>query len=847
MDFSRNYLNGPIPTKFGGLQNLTFMDLSSNILSGSIPEELGKLTQLYRLILDNNELNGSLPEGLGNLTNLGTLRLSSNNLTGSIPQSYFNLTQLEIFRVGGNYLSGGIPDFIADWGNLEELILVGNNFEGNIAEGIFNLPKLEKLWVVGLRNPGLTFPKKANMSSLQTLTLRNCSINGTIPSYIAQWLSLTNLDLSFNNLIGEIPKFSPYLKKIFLTRNKLNGTLPPWIINEHNAPERTNDVALMDLSNNDFANVPSVNHENGTLSDSPNSIIEPRSEYISQKIKECKVKYRSLSINSGGEAVKFGKQNYENDTALSNFYLSPQGNWAYSFSGDYISPTINASGYIKNLTCGVSLPEAQLYVNARVAPVSLTYYAFCLHQGKYNVELHFAETLYSKKEDHSKVGKRVFDVHIQGKRVLQDFNIKKEAGDANKNVMTRFPATVAKNKPLSIEFFWTGRGSLYNPPGQNGPLISAISITRAPRKLSLWEIVVIVAACVLGLLILLAFMWRMGWIGERELRKARIELETQDGKKSFTVKEIIDATGNFSPRKKIGKDGRFGIIYKAELSNLTVAVKKLFPQSKAVAQIGTEVYARTFKLVHDNLVQLLATYSRKDLHLLIYEYMDRGSLEQALFDPKPSMQLSWKTRYSICLQIAQGLEYLHAKNPPIIHRDIKASNILLDGSSKAKISDFGLAKLYEEDNPFMFIEEGGTRMYMAPEYATHKAVTVGVDVFSFGVLLLEIVTGIKNDENLSKHHDQTIFLLEKVANLHAMVKDAKLQYKKVKYAELVDEKLLNSNYSEEEVVTIIDLAMLCTDQMASLRPIISDVVSVLEGKEIVENVSKIKVKESSTV
>nr|AMM42905.1 LRR-RLK [Vernicia fordii] len=652
----------------------------------------------------------------------------------------------------------------------------------------------------------------------------------------------------------------------------LNGTFPSWITEKQDLHE---DPIIGDLSLNSFTKVPPVHHESGTVSNSQNTIIiEPTRKYLSQTGKDCHKKYRSLSINCGGEEVKFGKQNYENDTASSYFYQSPQGNWAYSLSGDYYSPntqeseaysfsgdynlpTINASDYIKNLTCGVSVPEAQLYVNARAAPVSLTYYAFCLHQGKYNVKLMFAETSFAKREDYSELGKRVFDVYIQDERVLQDFKIKEEAGGANKELMKSFPTTVTDNKPLTIDFLWTGKGTLYNPPSlnyfdtsgifvQSGPLISAISITPAPKKLSAWVIAVIVVACVLSLLILLAFMWRMGWIGERELRKARIELETQDGKKSFTVKEIIDATGNFSPRKKIGKDGRFGIIYKAELSNLTVAVKKLFPQSKAVAQIGTEVYAKTFKLEHDNLVQLLATYSRKDLHLLIYEYMGYGSLEKALFDPKSSIQLSWEDRYSICLQIAQGLEYLHAKNPPIIHRNIKASNVLLDETCKAKISDFGLAKLYEEDDPFRFIEESGTRMYMAPEYATRKAVTMGIDVYSFGVLLLEIISGIKNDENLSEHHDQTIFLLEKVANLHVMVKDAKLQYKKVKYAELVDKKISNLNYSKEEVVTIVDLAMLCTDQMVSLRPTISDVTSVLKGEKTVEDVSKNKVKDTSS-
>ncbi|XP_037493061.1 probable LRR receptor-like serine/threonine-protein kinase At1g53430 isoform X1 [Jatropha curcas] len=700
-----NFLNGQIPPSFGNLSSLATLNLYSNMLSGSIPD-LGNLSQLSFLALDDNELNGSLPQGIGKLKNLKRLWLTSNHLTGGIPESYSQLTALLVFAVAGNDLSGSIPKYIASWKNLTYLILLGNNFEGNIPEEIFNLPSLQTLWVSGLRNPGFTFPKKANLENIYSLILRNCSINGSIPPYIANWSELTFLDLSFNNLIGEIPQFGPNLKKIFLASNKLNGTFPSWITHAKSGLSQLYDPLKIDLSLNNFTNVPDVNRENGTLSHLPNTIIiEPSSDYISRKGRECPAKYHSLSINCGGEAVKFDKQNYENDTAFSYFYESPQANWAYSFSGDYISPTINASGYIKNLTCGVSVPEAQLYVNARVAPVSLTYFAFCLPKGKYEVKLYFAETLFSKKEDHSIVGKRLFDVHIQEKPVLQDFNIKKEAEDANKNIMKSFIATVLDHKPLRIDFFWVGKGSLYNPPGQNGPLISAISITRAPRKLSAWEITAIAVACVIALFILLAFLWRMGWIGDRELHKTCIKIGTQ----SYTVKQIIHATQKFSPKTKIG-DGRLGIVYEAQLQpDLTVAVKKLFPQSKTASETRAEIFALS-ELENQNLVKLLGCYSNRGLQLLIYEYMDNGSLEKVLFDPDRPLQLSWETRYSICERVALGLEFLHKKEPPIIHRNIKASNILLNENCEAKISDFGLAKLYEDDDPFILAKAGITRL-----------------------------------------------------------------------------------------------------------------------------------------
>ncbi|XP_037492970.1 LOW QUALITY PROTEIN: probable LRR receptor-like serine/threonine-protein kinase At1g53420 [Jatropha curcas] len=840
-----NFLNQSIPKSFGNLLSLETLNLDSNMLSGPIPDELGNLTQLDFLYAHDNELTGPLPEALGKLNNITSFGLNSNNLTGKIPQSYSQLTGLQSFAVAGNYLSGPIHDYIANWKYLTFLYLLGNNFEGNLPEGIFKLPHLEELWVSGLTNPGFTFPRQADlMTNIYSLVLRNCSINGTIPSYIAKWPELTHLDLSFNNLTGEIQEFGTGTKhvKIFLSRNKFNGKFPQWII------KQSYGILELDVSYNDFTNMPK--HENGMLQSSSNTIIiEPTREYIYQKGKKCPKKTHSLSINCGGDHVDFDKQSYENDTAISNFYESPDGNWAYSVSGGAITPTTR-----ENLTCGVSVPEGDLYVNARVAPIFLTYYAFCLRKGKYNIKLFFAETSFSKKEDYSILKKRIFEVHIQGKKVLQDFNIQKEAEGAKyKTIMKSFTAIIPDHEPLQIDFFWAGRGSL----DDNGPLVSAISITRAPRKLKAWEIVAIAAACVLFLFLLLAFLWRMGWIGDRELHKTRINLSEEQ---AYSVKEIINATQKFSPKTKIGKDGRFGIVYKAILPNLTVAVKKLFPKSKAAAEIRAEVFALSnlgdqnlVKLLGsyskrglhlliyeymENLVKLLGSYSKRGLHLLIYEYMENGSLEEVLFDANCSAQLSWEKRYKICEQIALGLEFLHKREPAviheIIHRNIKASNILLDRDYNAKISDFGLAKLYEEDDPFMFTKDpGSTLKYMAPEYVSHNNITVKVDVYSFGLLLLEIISGKKIDENLGDPGN-SIYLLEK----------ADMCRKQKTYEQLIDETLKErppgrvSSAMLYQAITIVELAMLCTD-WPSKRPPISDVVSVLQGEKTVKDMTDV--------
>ncbi|KAK9175252.1 hypothetical protein WN944_027258 [Citrus x changshan-huyou] len=287
--------------------------------------------------------------------------------------------------------------------------------------------------------------------------------------------------------------------------------------------------------------------------------------------------------------------------------------------------------------------------------------------------------------------------------------------------------------------------------------------------------------------------------------------------KSYTLKQVKVATRNFSPRNVIGT-GRFGTVYKAELPDQTVAVKMLSSQSKHVIdQIGTEVYALT-TLKHENIVEFLDGYSKKDLNLLIYEYMEKGSLERALFDANSSTRLDWPTRVRICHGIAKGLKYLHEDNPSrkIVHRNIKPSNILLDGNLNAKVSDLGLAKLYDEENPYKFIQEKGTVVYMAPEYAMRKAITEKVDVFSFGIVLLEIISGQTNAKY--EANQETEFLLDTAIVLHS----------KGRLSELVDKQMPNEHVVMKQAKIILELAMRCVDQSPTLRPTMSEVVSELE-------------------
>ncbi|XP_011040216.1 PREDICTED: probable LRR receptor-like serine/threonine-protein kinase At1g53440 [Populus euphratica] len=321
---------------------------------------------------------------------------------------------------------------------------------------------------------------------------------------------------------------------------------------------------------------------------------EPNRNSILDLKNKCrgKPKYNSLYINcGGGETVVDGKV-FEAERTTSNYYSAPRKNWAYSCSGDFGSKTYDSSDYIKNVDCGVCDSAAtQLYNSTRLCPLSLTYYGFCLFKGNYTVKLYFAETVYQTDEDYSNLGKRVFDVYIQGKRVLKDFNIKEMASGTNKTWTANFTTFVGDDHLLNIHFFWAGKGSFREPGfsyapaalSLNGPLVAGISVTanfkvggNTGKGLSPSQIAGITAGSVFAPLLLLAFMWKMGWLRKNQLDEITIEVQGI----SFTLKQIIDATRKFSPKMEIGR-GRFGILYKAELPNeIKLAVKKISPQSK---------------------------------------------------------------------------------------------------------------------------------------------------------------------------------------------------------------------------------------------------------------------------
>ncbi|XP_024032705.1 probable LRR receptor-like serine/threonine-protein kinase At1g53440, partial [Morus notabilis] len=267
---------------------------------------------------------------------------------------------------------------------------------------------------------------------------------------------------------------------------------------------------------------------------------------------------------------------------------------------------------------------------------------------------------------------------------------------------------------LEIHLYWAGKGTTAIPDrGVYGPLISAITVTPNfnvdTGGLSVGAIVGIVVGSFVGVLFILVALWKMGFLGGKGIEDPELRgLELQTG--YFSLRHIKAATGNFDSANKIGEGG-FGPVYKGVLSDgRVIAVKQLSSKSKQGNREFITEIGMISALQHPNLVKLFGCCIEGNQLMLIYEYLENNSLARALFGSKEQqLHLDWRTRQKICWGIARGLAYLHEESRlKIVHRDIKATNVLLDRDLNAKISDFGLAKLDEEENTHISTRIAGT-------------------------------------------------------------------------------------------------------------------------------------------
>ncbi|KAK1257982.1 putative LRR receptor-like serine/threonine-protein kinase [Acorus gramineus] len=285
--------------------------------------------------------------------------------------------------------------------------------------------------------------------------------------------------------------------------------------------------------------------------------------------------------------------------------------------------------------------------------------------------------------------------------------------------------------------------------------------------------------------------------------------------KRFPFRELQLATDNFNPKNILGQGG-FGVVYKGCLRNGSViAVKRLKdPNYTGELQFQTEVEMIGLAL-HRNLLRLYGFCMTSNERLLVYPFMPNGSVADCL---RENQSLNWSKRMQIALGAARGLLYLHEQcNPKIIHRDVKAANILLDESYEAVVGDFGLAKLLDRRDSHVTTAVRGTVGHIAPEYLSTGQSSEKTDVYGFGILLLELITGQKTF-GAGNGHLQKGMILDWVKTMH-----------EEKRLEVLVDKDPNGSYNPVELEDAVGLALHCTQSLPNLRPKMSGVVKVLEG------------------
>ncbi|KAG6591769.1 putative leucine-rich repeat receptor-like serine/threonine-protein kinase, partial [Cucurbita argyrosperma subsp. sororia] len=741
LDLTRNYLSGRIPPEWGS-SKLLKISLLGNRLTGPIPKEIGNISTLAELVLEMNHFYGSIPPEIGNLTSLSRLLLTSNNFSGELPPSLARITTLTDFRISDNHFTGPIPKFIQNWKNLGKIAIQASGLSGPIPSEIGLLTNLTDVRISDLNGGSSLFPPLDTLTKLKTLYLSGNLLNGSVPSWMLQ--QGESIDLSYN-------KF---------TR-----------INDQNTGCQSRNLNLFASSSQD-------NNLNGAVSCLPSA---------------CGKTSYTLHINCGGkEETINGIPKFDADTNTGKSSLFSQGgeNWGFSNTGNFMDDDRTTDDFIALNSSALSISNPELYMSARISPISLTYYAYCMGNGNYTVSLHFAEIMFTDDKSYRSLGRRLFDVYVQGKLELKDFNIADAAGGIGKPFVKKFTVSVT-NGTVEIRLFWAGKGSNAIPVrGVYGPLISAIAVdpdfdppSEDGHAISAGTVGGIVAAVVSVIILVLGVLW---WIGcQRKTGTLEQELKGLDlGTGSFSLRQIRAATNNFDAANKIGEGG-FGPVYKGVLADGTViAVKQLSAKSKQGNREFVNEIGMISALQHPHLVKLYGCCIEGNQLLLIYEYLENNSLARALFGPQEcQLKLDWPTRQKICVGIARGLAYLHEESRlKIVHRDIKATNVLLDKNLNPKISDFGLAKLDEEEN-------------------THIST-----------------------------RDDCFYLLDHANTLKE--KDSLL--------ELVDPRL-GSDFNKREAIAMINIALQCTNVIAGDRPAMSSVVSMLEGKvavkELVSNPS----------
>ncbi|KAI4316056.1 hypothetical protein L6164_024073 [Bauhinia variegata] len=782
LDFSYNLFTGQFPMSVFNLTNIEVLNFNENggFNRWRMPGDINRLKKLKSAFLTTCMLAGQIPPSIGNITSLVDLELTGNFLTGQIPKELGLLKNLQLLELYYNQLVGNIPDELGNLTELTDLDMSVNKLTGSIPGSVWRLPKLEVLQFYNNSLTGEIPDVIANSTTLKILSLYGNSLSGVVPINLGKNSGLLVLDLSENNLTGPLPTEVCNRGKLLyflVLDNMFSGQLP-------DSYSRCLSLLRFRVSNNRLeGSIPE-----GLLALPHVSIID-------------------LSNNNFTGPISWTIGNCRN---LSELFLQQNG-----FTG-VIPPTISHAFNLVKIDLSYNLLSG-------VVPSEIGY------MRKLNLLMLQGNKLNSSIPNSLSLLKtlNVLDLsnNLLSGNIPENLSQLLTTSINLSNNLLSGPIPLSLIKGGLVESF-SGNPDLCVPYANSSyQKFPACPQTNNRKRLNtIWVAGISVVLIIIGAVLFLkrrCSKERAAVEHDETLSSSFFSYEVKSFHKvSFDRQEITEAMAD----KNIVGRGSSGTVHKIALKNGEfVAVKKLWsrktkdsaPEDGLVLDKTLKTEVETLGSVrHKNIVKLYCYFSSLDCSLLVYEYMPNGNLWDALH--KGWIQLDWPIRHQIALGIAQGLAYLHHDLlPPIIHRDIKSTNILLDVNYKPKVADFGIAKVLQArgGKDFTTTVIAGTYGYLAPEYAYSARATTKCDVYSFGVILMELVTGKKPVEaEFGENRNIVYWVSNKMDS-----KDGA--------SEVLDKRLYGS--FKADMIQVLRIAIRCTYKAPANRPTMKEVVQLL--------------------
>lgn len=847
LDLSYNYMNGTLPDEINRLSvNLKYLNLTANNFIGDIPKGIGGLNQLKVLELAGNLFNGSFPEEIGDLLNLEILVLSLNGFAPqAIPSRFTKLTKLRNFWMTEANLIGDIPEDIGNMKSLEYLDLSINRLSGSIPNGLFQLKNLSTVFLYNNRLVG-NIPQSVLSLNLDGVDLCNNTLIGKIPEDFGKLTKLTLLSLFYNQLSGEIPLSIgklPSLGTVKLFGNKLSGEIPPDFgrfskLEDFQVSENQLVGKLPEGICNNKVLSKMIAFGNKLTGELPVSLgscdslmsLRVENNRLSGEIPDGLWTAKKLATLLVNDNLFTGQLPHRVTSNLSLVDISNN-----KFSGEL--PT--GMGTWSSLTvfrASNNLLSGQIPQELTVHP-ELTKLFLDGNQlsGKLPSNISSWKSLVTLDSSRNQLSGPIpaalgllpslIDLDLSSNQLSG--GIPTELGNLKLTSLNLSSNHLSGRIPSQLENAAFGRSFLNNPGlCASNPSVGLASC-KGGKKSDKFPVGHVAAlASVAAITLLVAVLCCLFVL--RSHRKRKQELvstwkQTSFHKLDFTESDIIS---NLTENNIIGSGGS-GQVYLVPLSRSGnyVAVKRIWSNQRLDHKHEKEFLSEVQILGtirHSNIVKLLCCIFSEESKLLVYEYMENRSLDIWLHSKKrlnsvsgsaPHLVLEWPKRLQIAIGAARGLCYMHHDcSPPIIHRDVKLSNILLDTQFNAKIADFGLARMLHKPGDNTVTTVAGSFGYIAPEYARKTRVTEKIDVYSFGVILLELVTG--KEANLGDEDS----CLADWAWRHLQ--------KGKPMADALDEDIKETRYLQE-IFIVFKLGIFCTSTFPSSRPTMKEVLQVL--------------------